>query len=81
LIARRKIQSTMRPRVLAHHTVCVFLLAARHSSGTMKPARTPALWVLDGIGEDAGRHVQQLIAAFARAPCGQAWAPSLRNCC
>jgi hypothetical protein len=29
--------------------------------------------LLDGAGEDAGRHVRQLIAGYVGAPCGRAF--------
>ena len=73
-LTRGEFRSFVRPRVVAHHINVAFLLASCRTLGTIQPAPTPALWRLVGIGEDAGRHVQQLIAAFSGAPCGQAWA-------
>ena len=57
----------------AYFTFIVFLLAARPSnSHYLEPVARPAL--NDGLGEDAGRHVRQLIAGFAGVPCAGAWA-------
>jgi hypothetical protein len=76
LIERGDLVSFVRSRRAAHGTFVAFLCAAHQSSsGAAQPAPTtlPALWVLDGLGEDAGRHVWQLIAGFAGAPCGKDW--------
>jgi hypothetical protein len=76
LIAPGEFQSFVRGGLVAHQTCVAFLLAARPRETSLLRAATaphPASWVLDGVGEDAGRHVRQLIAAFAGAPCGQGW--------
>jgi hypothetical protein len=82
-IARGELQAFVRGRVVAHCTFGAFLLAAHPSTGpvqsTLTP-RAPAPWMLDGVGEDANRHVQQLIASFAGAPCGQAWVVTCTAC-
>jgi hypothetical protein len=74
-IARGEFQSFVRERLVVHHTFVTFLLAARPDASSLRPAPAtrPASWLLDDVGEYAGRHVRQLIAAFAGAPCGQAW--------
>jgi hypothetical protein len=65
----------VRGRLVAHHAYVAFLLAARPHETSLRAASAahPASWMLDGVGEDAGRHVRQLIASFAGAPCGQVW--------
>jgi hypothetical protein len=76
LIAPGEFQSFVRGGLVAHQTCVAFLLAAHpHETSLLRAATAPhpASWVLDGVGEDAGRHVRQLIAAFAGAPCGQGW--------
>jgi hypothetical protein len=64
----------VRKGLVAHHTFMAFLLAAYPSTGPVQPASMPhpAPCKPGLVGEDAGRHMQQLIAAFAGAPCGQA---------
>ena len=50
----------VRGRHAAYRTCDAFLLAARPHANSLRaaPAPRPASWVLDGIGEDASRHVQ-----------------------
>ena len=74
-IDRGEFQSFVRERLVAYRTFVAFLLAARPDASSLRPAPAtrPTSWLLDGVGEDEGRHVRQLIAAFAGAPCGQAW--------
>ena len=74
-IAPGEFQSFVRGRLVAHHAYVAFLLAARPHETSLRaaPAARSASWMLDDVGEDAGRHVRQLIAAFSEAPCGQAW--------
>ena len=76
LEVRADFEAFVRTRLVAHATFITFLLAARPSSGYASrppPATRPAPWKLEGLGEDAGRHVRRLIADFAGVPCGGAW--------
>ena len=76
LIDRADFKDFVRSRLVAHHTNVAFLLAAHPPSDPSGPAPAlrPAPWGLLHIGEEAGAYVQQLIAAFGGAPCGEAWA-------
>jgi hypothetical protein len=75
LITLVEFQSFVQWRLVAHRTFVFFLHAAHPSRGPVQPApgTRPAAWKLDSVGEDAGRHLLQLIAAYSGAPCGQAW--------
>jgi hypothetical protein len=74
-IEQADFEAFVRCSMASHSTFNAFLLAVRPSSSALQPAPAsrPASWVLDGIGEDAGRHVRMLIADFSRAPVGKAW--------
>jgi hypothetical protein len=84
-IAQGEFQAFLQSFLAAHITFNAFLLAVRPSSSALQPAPAtrPASWLLDGVGEDAGRHVRVLIAEFSGAPCGKAWtitSAAAQNC-
>jgi len=72
---RKEIIALVQRLRVTYFTFIVFLLAARPSNAIyLEPVARPALWKLDGLGEDAGRHVRQLIAGFMGVPCAGVWA-------
>jgi hypothetical protein len=74
-LKRTEVEIFVWGRQNAHRSFVAFLHAAHPPSSSLRTAPTsrPAAWDLDGVGEDAGCHVRQLIAAFSGAPCGNAW--------
>jgi len=57
---RVNFQTLVRDLLAAHAAFVTFLLAAQPSSIALQPppATRPAPWILEGLGEDAGRHVR-----------------------
>ena len=77
-ITQGEFRTYVRGRHAAYRTCDAFLLAARPHANSLRaaPAPRPASWVLDGIGEDASRHVQ----CVRRVAMRQGVGGNLRRC-